>query len=202
MKAITYTASARTTADLLADALGEPARDLYRPDRHIAEVLRADYATLAQTPGIGERAYIRLQAMRELVDRAATDAFVDDGTILHNPNDARKFVAMKMRGLEHEHFGALYLDNRHKVIAFKIEFVGTIDGASVHPRTLAKNALRCNAAAVILAHNHPSGSHEPSKADENITREIKKVLEMIDIRVLDHFIIGDKTVSMQERSLI
>ena len=100
-------------------------------------------------------------------------------------------------------FACLFLDNRHRVIAFDELFSGTIDGAAVHPREVVKRALGHNAAAVILAHNHPSGVAEPSRADEAITRRLKEALATVEIRVLDHLVVGDgEMVSLAERGLI
>ena len=108
-----------------------------------------------------------------------------------------------MRHLDHELFCCLFLDNRHRVLSFNELFRGTIDGTSVYPREVVKEALAVNAAAVILAHNHPSGVAEPSQADERITRRLKSALELVDIRLLDHLIIGDgRTTSLASRGLI
>jgi DNA repair protein RadC len=105
--------------------------------------------------------------------------------------------------MEREVFGCLFLDNRHRLIALEEMFLGTIDGASVHPREVVKRALKLNAAAVILAHNHPSGVAEPSQADELITARIRDALALVDIRVLDHLVVGGTTVtSFAERGLI
>lgn len=115
---------------------------------------------------------------------------------LLNPQATRDYFAMRFAGLEHEVFACLYLDNRHRVIACEELFRGTIDGASVHPREVVKRALVHNAAAaVIFAHNHPSGVAEPSLADELITRRLKDALAMVEIRVLDHLVVGGATVA-------
>jgi DNA repair protein RadC len=109
----------------------------------------------------------------------------------------------RMRDLDHELFCCLFLDNRHRVLSFNELFRGTIDGTSVYPREVVKEALAVNAAAVILAHNHPSGVAEPSQADERITRRLKSALELVDIRLLDHLIVGDgRTTSLASRGLI
>ena len=109
----------------------------------------------------------------------------------------------RLRDLPHELFCCLYLDNRHRVISFEPLFRGTIDGTSVYPREVVKEALRLNAAAVIAAHNHPSGVAEPSQADERITRRLKSALDLVDIRLLDHLIIGDGCCSsLASRGLI
>jgi DNA repair protein RadC len=125
------------------------------------------------------------------------------GTALTNPRATREYLAMRFASLEHEVFVCLFLDNRRRLIACEELFRGTIDGASVHPREVVKRALHHNAAAVILAHNHPSGIAEPSQADEFITRRLREALGLIDVRVLDHLIVGGAVVeSMAERGLL
>ena len=115
----------------------------------------------------------------------------------------REFLRARLRDLPHEVFCCVYLDNRHRVIAFEELFRGTIDGASVHPREVVKHALARNAAALILVHNHPSGLAEPSQADELITRRLKEALALVDIRVLDHLVVGDGVCeSFAERGLL
>lgn len=126
-----------------------------------------------------------------------------DRTCFERPDDARRFLTLKLAELEREVFAVLFLDNRHRLIKYEELFFGTIDGASVHPREVVKAALRHNAAAVIFAHNHPSGTPEPSRADESITRRLKDALSLVDIRVLDHIVVGGTdTVSLAERGLV
>ena len=110
---------------------------------------------------------------------------------MRNPRASGDFLRAQLRHLPYEVFGCLYLDNRHRVLAFEELFRGTIDRAGVHPREVLRQTLLHNAAAVIFAHNHPSGVLEPSQADELITRRLKEALALMDVRVLDHFIIGD-----------
>jgi DNA repair protein RadC len=127
----------------------------------------------------------------------------ENATYLTSPDVARDYLRVRLGQLEHEVFGCLFLDNRHRVLAFEEMFRGTIDGASVHPREVVKEALRYNAAAAILAHNHPSGTPEPSRADESITRRLKEALGLIDVRVLDHMIVGGTSItSFAERGLL
>ena len=122
---------------------------------------------------------------------------------LSNPRATRHFFSQQLAFREAEAFGCAFLDNRHRVIAFEILFRGTIDGASVHPREVVRRALELNAAAAIFAHNHPSGVAEPSQADELITRRLKEALAMVDIRLLDHIVIGhEATESFAERGLL
>lgn len=122
---------------------------------------------------------------------------------LASPEDTRNYFRITLSGRECEYFTCLFLDNRHRVIEYEEMFRGTVDGASVHPREVVKAALRHNAAAVIFAHNHPSGAAEPSNADKTITLRLREALALVDVRVLDHFIIGEgEPVSMTERGLI
>ena len=121
-------------------------------------------------------------------------------TILTHPAATRDYLVAKLALLPHEVFAVIFLDNRHAVIAFEILFTGTLDGASVHPREVIKRALHHNAAAVIFAHNHPSGVAEPSQADREITRHLRQALDLIEVRVLDHFVIGSGcALSLAER---
>lgn len=125
------------------------------------------------------------------------------GEAIRSPADTESFLKLKLGHLPHEVFSIVYLDNRHRVLHFGEIFRGTIDGTSVYPREVVKEALQHNAAAVILAHNHPSGVAEPSQADERITKRLKAALELVDIRVLDHIIIGGTgSVSLASRGLL
>lgn len=119
-----------------------------------------------------------------------------------SPDTVKQFLGLKLQLLEHEVFSVLFLDNQHFLISYEEVFRGTIDGASVYPREIVKAALKHNAAAVILAHNHPSGITTPSNADKQITDKLKSALSLIDIRVLDHIIVGDSTYSFAEAGLI
>jgi DNA repair protein RadC len=125
------------------------------------------------------------------------------GTQLASPKATRDYLSLKLGTLEREVFVVIFLDKRHRLISYQEMFQGTIDGASVHPREVVKEALRLNAAAVILAHPHPSGVAEPSQADELITRRLKEALGLVDIGVLDHIIVaGGETISFAERGLL
>ena len=139
-----------------------------------------------------------LDAAREILA-----AQVRRGRPLTSPRHTREYLRLHLAPLGHEVFAILFLDNRHRVIEFAPLFRGTVDGASVHPREVVKEALARNATAVILAHNHPSGIAEPSQADELITSRVKDALALVDIRVLDHFVVtGDAIVSFAERGLL
>lgn len=153
-------------------------------------------ATYAVTSTVAEDAIIA-QAMSILESRLRTKT-----TAFTSPDQSKQFVRCKLQQLEHEVFSVLFLDNQNYLIEYTEMFRGTIDSASVYPREVAKAALELNAAAVIFAHNHPSGISVPSNADRNITHKLKSALELFDIRVLDHIIIGDTTYSFAESGLI
>lgn len=120
-----------------------------------------------------------------------------------NPDDSQRYLRLKLADLKHEVFACLFLDSRHRVIAYEELFRGTLDGASVYPREVVKAALAHNAAGVIFAHNHPSGDAEPSQADLNLTHRLREALGLVDTRVLDHVIIGvTDSVSMAQRGLV
>lgn len=120
-----------------------------------------------------------------------------------NPRDTKNYLRLNLGSNEREVFAVLYLNNRHQLISYEELFYGTIDGATIHVREIVKLGLKLNAAAIILAHNHPSGTCEPSKADETITRRIKEACALMEIRVLDHIVVSaTDAVSMAERGLI
>jgi DNA repair protein RadC len=168
----------------------------------LREVLHADAGALAAIPGIGRARAARLLAVPELA-RRYFESSLPMGQAIRNPADTQAYLHARLRHLGHELFCCLFLDNRHRVLRFDEMFRGTIDGTSVYPREVVKEALGVNAAAVILAHNHPSGVTEPSQADERITRRLKAALELVDIRLLDHLIIGDgRATSMASRGML
>ena len=165
-------------------------------------LLHADPELLMTERGIGEAAAAALLALPELARRYFAES-LPVGTSIRCPLDTQTFLHAKIRHLGHELFCCLYLDNRHRVLRFDELFRGTIDGTNVYPREVVIEALSVNAAAVILAHNHPSGVAEPSQADERITRRLKSALELVDIRLLDHLIIGNgETTSLASRGLL
>ena len=141
-----------------------------------------------------------------IVDKALTilkDRMRVPGVSISSPDDTTKYLTLKLAECEQEKFCVIFLDNRHCLIAFKEMFRGTIDGASVHPREIIKQALQFNAAAVVFAHNHPSGNAEPSLADKRLTERLRDALALVDIRVLDHIIIGGiQAVSFAGRGLL
>jgi DNA repair protein RadC len=124
------------------------------------------------------------------------------GIAMTDPGIVKDYLTLQLQELEHEQFHVLFLDNQHRLIACEMMFKGTIDGASVYPREVMKRALHWNAAALILAHNHPSGLPDPSQADITITGKLKDAMALIDVRILDHFIVGDVVSAFSERGLI
>lgn len=125
------------------------------------------------------------------------------GRVLSKPDETRDFLRLRLADYRNEVFGCLFVDNRHRIIAVRELFQGTIDGASVYPRVVVQQAMKVNAAAVVFFHNHPSGVAEPSHADEAITRRLKDALALVDVRVLDHFVVSaGESVSFAERGLL
>ncbi len=168
----------------------------------LREVLSADRAALLATPQIDRIRADMLQALPTIARRYYEGA-ISVGETIRSPADTEEFLLARLGHLGHELFCCLYLDNRHRVLRFDELFRGTIDGTSVYPREVVKEALSVNAAAVIVAHNHPSGVAEPSDADERITRRLKAALELVDIRLLDHLVIGHGvSVSLASRGLV
>jgi DNA repair protein RadC len=204
-------AAVLTEAELLAILLGtgvrgqtsvDLARRLLTDFGSLRSLLTADRDRICATHGLGLARYVILQASLELARRHYQELMMS-GPALANPRATREFVRMRLRDLPYEVFCCVFLDNRHRVIAFEELFRGTIDGASVHPREVVKQALGRNAAAVILVHNHPSGFAEPSQADELLTRRLKEALALVDIRVIDHLVVGDAVCeSFAERGLL
>lgn len=168
----------------------------------LRSLLQADAPALLAQPGVGEVLARRILAVPEL-GRRYFGASLTPGQAIRSPADTEIYLQARLQHLGHELFCCLYLDNRHRVLAFDELFRGTIDGTSVYPREVVKEALAINAAAVILAHNHPSGVAEPSQADERITKRLRSALELVDIRLLDHLIIGaGRATSMASRGLL
>ncbi len=177
-------------------------RDLLTDYDGLRGLIETDSKTFCQTKGLGLAKYSQIQAAIELGKRYLQENLLKKD-VLSSPNDTKNFLLAQLRAYPYEVFACLFLDNRHQIISFDKMFNGTIDGASVYPREVVKQALARNAAAVIFAHNHPSGVAEPSLADKNITRRLQEALSLVDIRVLDHFIIGENTaVSFAEQGLI
>ena len=162
-------------------------------------LLDLDPDRLATISGIGPARSALLKAAIELATRYLEER-IRRSDALTSPAHTSQFLCARLRSRPHEVFACLFLDNRHRVISFEEMFRGTIDGASVHPREVAKRALELNAAALIAAHNHPSGVAEPSRSDRAITSRLRDALALVDVRLLDHFVIGDgEVVSFAER---
>jgi len=209
-KLLTRGCAALSDAELIAVLLGSgiPGTDAIALGRSLlsergglAALLGAPTETLTHR-GIGPAKRARLVAALELARRALGEQ-LRDRPALGSPRESGDYLRAQLRDRPYEVFACLYLDNRHRVIAFEELFRGTIDGASVHPREVVRACLRHNACAVILAHNHPSGVAEPSAADRAVTRELRDALQLVGVRVLDHLVIGaGAPVSMAERGLI
>ena len=166
------------------------ARDLLVQFGSLRAILKADLTQFCYGHGLGVAKFTQLQAVLEMSRRNLQEK-MHKGDALTSPQHAMRFLDAALRNYDHEVFAALFLDNQHQIIAFKELFSGTLDGASVYPREVVKMALNLNAAAIIFAHNHPSGVSKPSESDKNITNQLKSALSLIDVRVLDHFIVGD-----------
>jgi DNA repair protein RadC len=203
--------AALSEAELLALVLraGRPghtavdlARGVLAQFRSLRALLTADAQSFCRQAGLGIARYVELQAALELARRHYQE-ILEAGPGLTSPRATRDFLVSRLRDRPYEVFCCLHLDNRHRLLAFEELFRGTIDGASVHPREVVRQVLARNAAAVIVAHNHPSGVAEPSQADELITHRLKEALALVDVRLLDHVIVGDGScTSLAERGLI
>ncbi len=204
-------AGSLSDAELLAIFLGSgtagqdavaAARTLLAGHGGLRRLLDREPKALTALRGIGPARACALAAALELGHRHLA-AQLERGEALSDPMAAGRYMAQRLRGLGHEVFAALYLDSRHRALGFEELFRGGIDGAEVHPRILVKRALAQGAAAVIVGHNHPSGNPEPSAADRAVTARLKQALALVDVRLLDHFVIGDgPPVSMAGRGMV
>ena len=170
------------------------ARQLLANYQSLRRMIDADMRDLCAHAGIGRTKYALIQAAMELSRRYLREQLNHEDP-LNSPQTTRDFLMSRLRSYHHEVFACIYMDNRHRPIAFEELFTGTINAANVYPREVVKRGLYHNAAAIIFAHNHPSGIPEPSQADIDITRALREALSLVDIRVLDHFIIGDNSVT-------
>jgi DNA repair protein RadC len=208
---IAHGAAALTDAELLAIVLGsgtarasalDVARDLLGHHRSLSSLFGAPAATLASAKGLGPTKAAQLKAGIELARRLLREE-VTHGSALTSPEAVRDYLRLTLAALPHEAFVVLFLDSQHRLLAADELFRGTLAQTSVYPREIVKAALGYNAAAVIFAHNHPSGVAEPSRADELLTQALKQALALVDIRTLDHFVVaGSHLVSFAERGLL
>lgn len=175
------------------------ARHLLSEFGSLRALLEADLRAFCRQLGLGPAKFSQLQAVLEMSRRHLAERLRRESA-LESPQAVRDYFKALLRHEPHEVFGCLFLDTRHRMLAFEVLFRGSIDSASVYPRQVVKRALAHNAAAVIFCHNHPSGISEPSQADRTLTRRLIQALDLIEVRVLDHFIVGDgQPLSMVER---
>ena len=204
-------AQALADAELLAILLrtGAAGRDVLQHAQHLLErfgglaaLLHAPPAELARDTGLGPAKRAELGAVLEVARRAIAQQ-LRESPVFDAPQKVKDFAALRLGGLPYEVFSVLYLDSQHRLIEWKELFRGTLAQTSVYPREVLRQALLLNAGAVILAHNHPSGHAEPSRADEALTTALVRALQMIDVRVLDHLVVGHgQVVSFAERGLL
>ena len=178
------------------------ARTLINQFGSLRGLFSASKADFCQGKGLGTVKYVQLQAVLEMSKRYLSES-LNRTQVFESAQQTRLYLSSQLRDEPNEVFAVLLLDSQHRMITFKKLFFGTINAASVHPRVVVQKALESNAAAIILAHNHPSGIAEPSQADQHITQRIKQAMELIDVSVLDHFVVGDgDCVSFAERGLL
>lgn len=157
-----------------------------------------------RTPNTHHDYPFKTSELNELLERAAealATKYKREGTFT-NPTNVKEYLKLKLGAHDREVFAVMFLDNQHQLISFEELFFGTIDAASIYPREVLKTALNHNAVAVIFAHNHPSGIAEPSQADKRITQRLIDALKLVDIRVLDHIVVGEDCVSFAEKGWI
>jgi DNA repair protein RadC len=178
------------------------ARDLLQRFGSLRALLEAGQKEFCNAHGLGPAKFAQLQAVLEMAKRHLAEQLTREH-VFTNVDNVRHFLTAQLRHKPHEVFAALFLDNQHRLLHYQELFHGTIDGASVYPREVVKRVLQVNAAAIIFAHNHPSGVSEPSQADRHITTQLRDALALVDVRVLDHFVVGDGEItSFAERGWI
>ena len=178
------------------------ARELLQEYGGLRQLLEASRADFCKGLGLGAAKYAQVQAVLEM-GRRHLSATLKEGDLMTTPALVRSYLSSQLRHQPREVFAVLFLDNQNRLISYDELFYGTIDGASVYPREVVKKALARNASALILAHNHPSGVAEPSQADVRITQRLQDALNLVDIRVLDHMVVGDsEVISFAERGLL
>lgn len=165
-------------------------------------VITASQSLFCAVPGVGLAKYCELQAAMEICRRQLAEPLLRN-SVLNCAEDAKYYLRAELRDLKHEVFAALMLDSQHHLIAFRQLFTGTINSAAVYPREIVKQVIADHAAAIILVHNHPSGNPSPSDADIRLTRDIKQAMALVDVEVLDHFIVADNQIcSLAQRGLM
>ena len=177
------------------------ARDLLADSGGLNALLSADEDRFCQGKGVGQAKFVQLKAVVEMSRRYLQEK-IQRGDVMANVEDVKHYLQSRLQAYPFEVFACLFLDNKHRIIEYEELFKGTVDSASVHPREVVRRVIHHNAAAIVLAHNHPSGVAEPSHSDIEITTKLKDALALIDVRVLDHFIIGDEIISFTERGLL
>lgn len=210
-KLLTKGAQSLSEAELLAIFLRtgvagksavDMARDLIKRFGSLTRLFNATQKEFCEAPGLGPAKYAQLQAVLEMA-RRALDEKIKAGDALNSPKAVRDYLRLALAGREYEVFTGIFLDAQNRVLAVEELFSGTLGQTSVFPREVVKRALHHNAAGVIFAHNHPSGLAEPSGADEALTAALKKSLALVDVKVLDHFIVGSGAImSFAERGLL
>ena len=165
-------------------------------------LLQADAARLKTIKGLGPAKRAELQAVVEMARRALAQPMRAE-PVFDTPSRVQDYLALQLAGREREVFVVMFLNAQHHLLALEEMFFGTLTHTSVHPREVARRALALNAAAVVLGHNHPSGVAEPSRADEHLTQQLVRALQLVDVRVLDHVVVGQgQVVSMLQRGLL
>jgi DNA repair protein RadC len=210
-KLLTRGAAALSDAELVAIFLRtgvrgksavDLARDVVAQFGSLSALCGADQKTFCDIHGLGQAKYVQLQAVLEMAQRALGEK-LKRGEALESPKAVRDFLRLRLHGRAHEVFVGVFLDAQNRVLTVEDLFSGTLMQTSVYPREVVKRALHHNAAAIIFAHNHPSGVAEPSRADELLTANLKRALALVDVKVLDHFVVGaDSTMSFAERGLL
>lgn len=202
-KLLQYGAAALSDSELLAIFLrtGIPgktavdmARDLLNEFGSLQMLFKASRSRLCQTKGMGDAKYTQLQAVLEMAKRCLWEDLQRSGA-LTSPEQSRSYLQAQLSQEPREVFAVLFLDSQHRVLGFEKLFYGTISSASIHPREVVRRCLELGAAALIVAHNHPSGIAEPSQADRDITLQLQRALQLIEVRLLDHIIVGQASCS-------
>lgn len=210
-KLLSHGANALSDAELLAiflrvgyagKSVTQLAGDLLQQFGSLRGLLSADFGNISAVKGLGPAKYVQLQATLEISKRYLKEEMVER-PVMDSPNAVRNYLHQLLSDEPYEQFWLVHLDNQHRVVSAEVLFKGTIDAAAVYPRVVLDTVIKHKTAAVIFAHNHPSGVCEPSQSDIQLTKRLKEVLQMIDVRTLDHFVVGHNSVtSFAERGLI